>query len=431
IQDLMDVDLNFPLADDGDLILPQAEPFPPIGPQGTGLLRSSAAPRDEPSSEESAIAPQRKRREPKTLPYDRTQELRNTILAQWSTDYLTNMEEARKLKLPRKSALITKQNAAFWVFGAGIGGVSISRGGSNMKGPLADMFSGDALMAALTGFSAPSTGRKRNRSGDDDEASDSEERRVKMRQDDGEVGRAQGLILDDDDALVLLGSEAIELPRHAPPALDDTSQFPWNRSASLRDSRSRQGSLALGFDSSIGGGGFTTTIAGRPSSLPLPAGSLDRRASRRMTSASPLTGRGPAQEHHSDLDIPGFDDNDFLGGPSISIAGDNDFQLYGPAAGVDTQTAAQSQWVRATLDAESNNFLEFIKAEVSRRAAEEEMEARGSVFFEELLPPGRNSKIVAAQGLLHALTLATKGLIGVVQGRHYGGIEMRVVEGGA
>ncbi|KAI4204959.1 MAG: hypothetical protein LQ350_000811 [Teloschistes chrysophthalmus] len=433
LHDLMDVDLNFPRADDEDLILPQAEAFPSMAPQGTGALRSSAAPQDVSSSEESAAAPQRKRREPKTLPYDQTQELRNSVLAQWNADYLTSMEEARKKKTQRKNASSTKQNAALWVSGTGIGGVGIGRGGSNMKGPLAEMFSGDALMAALTGVSTSLAGRKRSRGEDEGDESDAEERRVRMREDGEEIGRAEGLVLDDDDGLVLPGSEAVELPRHALPALDDTSQFPWNRSASLRDSRSRQDSLARGFGSSIAGGFPSSVAGGRPSSLPLPAGSLDRRASRRMTSASPLTGRGPVQERHSDLDIPGFDDDEnyLLGGPSTSVAGD-DFQLYGPAAGVDTQTAAQSQWMRATLDAESKNFLAFIKAEVAGKAAQEEegavtMMTRG-VFFEELLPPETNSKIVAAQGLLHTLTLATKGLVQVRQEEDYGAIELVAVE---
>ncbi|KAI4233995.1 MAG: hypothetical protein LQ352_008205 [Teloschistes flavicans] len=434
LQDLMEMDLSFPRVDDEDLILPQAEAFPSMAPQGTGALRSSAVPQDESSSEESAVAPQRKRREPKTLPYDQIQELRNSTLAQWNAEYLTNMEEARKKKIQRKNASSTKQNAALWVFGAGIGGVGIGRGGSNMQGPLAETFSGDALMTALTGFPTSAAGRKRGRSENEGDESDAEERRVRMREDEEEIGRAQGPVLDDDDALVLPGSEAIELPRHGPQALDDTSQFPWNRSASLRDSRSRQGSVAHGFGSSIGGGYPTSVAGGRLSSLPLPAGSLDRRASRRMTSASPLTGRGPAQEHHSDLDIPGFDDgNGLLGGPSTSVAGD-DFQLYGPAAGVDTQTAAQSQWLRATLDTESKNFLEFIKTEVAGKAALLLAEAEGpavttnSVFFEELLPPARNSKIVAAQALLHTLTLATKGLVKVRQEEDYGAIELAAVE---
>ncbi|KAL9594620.1 MAG: hypothetical protein Q9179_005313 [Wetmoreana sp. 5 TL-2023] len=428
LRNLMDVDLDFPRGDDEDLILPPAEPFPPGAAQGAGFLRSSAVPRDESSSEAAAAPQQRKRRGPKVVPIDVPQELRNTILAQWNNDYLANMEEAKKSKLQRKVATSAKQNAAFWVYGAGIAGVGIGRGVSNMKGPLADMFSGDALMQVFISPSTLAVGKKRSRSEAIAEGPDSEQRRVKMREGE-EVGRAQGLTVEDDDTMALPGSE---------PALDDTSQFPWNRSASARGSRSRQSSLARGFAPGFGSsiGGFATS-GGRPSSIPLGPSSLDRRASR-ITSASPLVGRGgPQEQRYSDLEIPQFDDTELLGGPSTSVAGDA-FQLYGPAAGVDTQTAAHSQWIRKTLDTESYNFLEFINAEVAAKAAaaaaEEQELGEGvvaavpkAVSFEELLPPQRNSKIVAAQGLLHTLTLATKGLIKVEQEEDFGAIELRVV----
>lgn len=157
---------------------------------------------------------------------------------------------------------------------------------------------------------------------------------------------------------------------------------------------------------------------------------MDRRASR-ITSASPLIGRG-AQE---DLEIPTLadDDENFLAGPSTSIAGD-DFQLHGPAADVDTQTAARSQWMRAALDTESINFLDFVKTEASTKAAriageagdEDELVAPHSVLFEELLPPAQNSKTVAAQALLHVLALATKGMLSVRQEEDFGAIEMGI-----
>ena len=167
---------------------------------------------------------------------------------------------------------------------------------------------------------------------------------------------------------------------------------------------------------------------------------MDRRASR-ITSASPLIGRG-GPERYSDLEVPNFDDeNELLGGPSTSIAGD-DFELHGPAAGVDTQTAAKSQWMRAALDAESNNFLDFVKTEIATKAAraarceeaEHDLPGAGvagpdSVFFEVLLPPTQNTTTVAAQALLHVLALATKGMLHVEQKEHYGPIGLGLVAG--
>lgn len=202
---------------------------------------------------------------------------------------------------------------------------------------------------------------------------------------------------------------------------------------------SRQGSIARGrgFASSLGG--FPTS-AGAPSSLP-PGGagpsSVDRRASR-IPSASPLVGRGA--HRYSSLEFPiGDDDDELLGGRPISDdQALDDFQLYGPAAAVDTQTAATSQWIRGTLNQEANNFLDFVKVKISAIPAptdEEEDElsgyglSRSSVTFEELLLPTQNSKIVAAQALHHILALATKNLINVRQETPYGSIDLSLPVG--
>lgn len=200
--DFMDLDINFPRGDDEDLILPQAEAFPPLAPQ----TLAGAALQDEASTEAAAAPQQRKPREPRQLPVDRTQELRSTDLTQWNKNYLLNMENARKAKIQHKATATAKQNAAHWVLGAGIGGIGAGIGASNVKGPLADSFSGLALMQALTGAPDPTTGRKRSSEEIEGDESDSEARRVKMRQGDEELGRVQGIDLGDDDAMILPGS---------------------------------------------------------------------------------------------------------------------------------------------------------------------------------------------------------------------------------
>ena len=203
---------------------------------------------------------------------------------------------------------------------------------------------------------------------------------------------------------------------------------------------------AGGFPSSIGG--FPTSAAG-PSTLPgIGVGSLDRRASR-ITSASPLVGRGP--ERYSSLEIPAGGEDELLGAPGPvfddQYQGFNEdydsFQIHGPAAGVSTQTAAESQWMKATLDREASNFLEFVKAEIAalppRRPRferdidddEDELSspveaavARPAVLFEDLLPPAQHSAIVAAQALHHVLALATKSLVDVKQDEPFGAIQL-------
>ena len=202
--------------------------------------------------------------------------------------------------------------------------------------------------------------------------------------------------------------------------------MPWNVSSSL----------ARGYAGSLGGG-FGTS-GGRPSFLPPRAssaipGSLDRRASR-ITSASPLVGRG--LQRFSSLELPTHEDEDeLLGNRTIQGSEANEFELYGPAAGVSTQTAAESQWIRATLDRESNNFLEFVKAEIAAKEQRREdvpegaVDAGVNVNFEELLPPSQHSKIVASQALLHVLSLATKGLVSVQQRVAFGSIAIRTPAG--
>lgn len=162
--------------------------------------------------------------------------------------------------------------------------------------------------------------------------------------------------------------------------------------------------------------------------------SLDRRTSR-ITSASPLLGRGPQRYSSLELPIPENDD-ELLGLQEMSALNEaEDLQHYSLAAGVSTQIAAESRWMRATLDKESGNFLDFIKTEIEGRrvpqgeADEESAEPAGSpnaVLFEDLLPPVQHTKIVAAQALHHVLALATKGLISVQQDMAFGPIILRL-----
>src|SRR4051812_28652399 len=110
-------------------------------------------------------------------------------------------------------------------------------------------------------------------------------------------------------------------------------------------------------------------------------------------SQSPLIGRGSNLPGHLDHFSMNDDDNvmygrddDFqsigagsqpaFGLPSSSRAASKtvnaeDFEMFGPAAAVDTQTAGTSQWVRQALDTESNNFFEYLKNSIYERVADE------------------------------------------------------------
>ena len=127
----------------------------------------------------------------------------------------------------------------------------------------------------------------------------------------------------------------------------------------------------------------------------------------------------------SSLEDPADDHDDMLLNRDRAISDPlalEDFELYGPGAGVATQTAAGSQWVKSALTQEASNFLAFVKAEIEAReppiqADEDELsrEVQIAVLFEDLLPPARHSKPVGAQGFYHMLALATAGQLKVKQ----------------
>ena len=216
------------------------------------------------------------------------------------------------------------------------------------------------------------------------------------------------------------------------------NSMPWNVLASSRAGSARPAA----YTSSAGAahGGFDPAL-GPPSAA----------RGHRLTTASPLFGRGKqGLTRYSSLEIPGpaqtsgdlgtFDDDGFQ---LPDLGGDEEFELHGPAAGVNTQQADNSQWLANTLEDEANNFFAFLQAQIEQRYpvlekpesqelgsdVGDEAGRHGVVTFEELLPPASNSKVVGAQGLLHVLTLVTRGAVAVKQDDDFGEIEVSIVPG--
>lgn len=368
-------------------------------------------------SSDTAVAPQRRKRDPKVIKADSKIELRSRELLAMNDDYLVNMTN----DLARSHALRTlqqaKKNADYWLLGRGLGDVGSGLGHANATGPLADMFSGASLYQWITGSQSEVAGHKRE--SDPEDTTDSERQKRPRLGEDDQVGRAEpadvGMM---DDGYVFQGDDT-ELGRDQPSALEDIhSAMPWNILSSIR------GSSVNRAQSGVAGSA---------------AGSLSRRGSR-MISASPLIGRGRGRP--STLEALGDADPTSDAAMLYSMGAgdflDEDFERYGPGAAVGTQTAAQSSWQKAALDQESNNFYDFIEnaIERNREAADggEEGPDEGSVQdvdvvgFEDLLRPEENSIVVAAQGLLHVLTLASKNLIYVEQEKYYGDIRIRLME---
>ena len=202
----MDVDEGFlNLDDDFNIDLNEnAAPFPTASHTANDQSHKEALSEEEHViSMETAEAPLRyRKRGPRVIALDETQELRNPDLAAWNQEYLANMAEAAKAKNSNQSKTQVRRNADFWIFGQGIGGVGVGIGSNAMASPL-DMFSGEALLEALAAIS-PMLAKKRTSSSDESE--DSEGRRVRARTDDGlltggDAGLDEQIMFDDDNGI--------------------------------------------------------------------------------------------------------------------------------------------------------------------------------------------------------------------------------------
>ena len=429
--------LNF--GDDDAQLLPDADPFPVMS-GGLGgndranplLVGEKDAIFSHDSSSETAEAPakRRKPKQKKLLTADNVLELRNGDLLIWQTDYLVHMATASVAQVQKKEAAQAKQNAEAWVIGNGLNGVGQGIGSSKLPSALA-MFSGASLMAKITGKPSPEPeikrkkGTKRDSPGDIEEGHSSPSKRARH---DGFGGFEDEMGRNFDDEMIINDSSSgVEIGREAPSALADypsSAHMPWNISASLN-------SHQRGASSSIQGGRAGSILASS--------------VNKRLRSASPLVGRGSnvagELDHFSsqldDMVMYGRSDNDAESEVARSKRGESlahgvsfsqaEFEIFGPAAQVDTQTAGNSQWVRDALDRESGNFFQYVGNTISEKQGDElggddadevgggEGAEETFVTFEELFDPKQNSAMVAAQAFLHVLSLATKARVWVEQ----------------
>ncbi|KAJ6179823.1 hypothetical protein N7519_010284 [Penicillium mononematosum] len=315
----------------------------------------------------------RRVRRPKEIISDDTTALRNMTLAQWNNEYVANMIQALNQKQQNKIPTISRKNAAFWVFGQGIGSVGVGLGMDHEQHPLS-LYSGEDLFEAVGGY-PQRKGRKR--SADDDELS--EGRRVRARDE-----QAEHLSRENIDRL----NREVEVGRDAPSSLfdDHSSQMPWNRAVfSGRKPRSR------------------------------------------LTSASPLAGRSyfGGQDQHS-LELLGDfgDDLDLTRYLEGELATDRE-----NISSLSPSKRSALERVKSTLDRESLNFIGFMKTKMGTANHDKAGDAQtpnsnvsskvaarlGQTTFASLLPPGSTTRAVATQALMNVLTLATKGVLHVHQ----------------
>lgn len=208
-------------------------------------------------------------------------------------------------------------------------------------------------------------------------------------------------ILDDmpQDFQTDINFDEIEYGREQPTPLDDgheSALLPRHQSTVSRRHASSQAAKSM----SIGG-------RRRFSSL-LPHQS-------RLDTVSPLASRA----HQASL---GPNDTPALEWPAGDEMNTDDVE---PAAQVNTQ-GTDSQWLRSALNDESMNFLTFVEDSIGQRHGlgdDDVADIHGSsIAFEELLPAGDHSYMVAAQAILHVLVLGTKGLLSAEQDVPFGSI---------
>ncbi|EZF32311.1 hypothetical protein H109_06225 [Trichophyton interdigitale MR816] len=372
------------------------------------------------SSETGEVkAPFRRRKLPRMFGIDEPAELRNSDLAQWNSDYAENMAAAAKAKIQNKLITIAKKNAAFWVLGAGIGAVGAGLGAGAVLHPLA-AFSGDQLLASLTGAPCKERRRKRNHDGKDEDADAGVVgKKARTRQDgEPELGLGEAVEVDEGPGLVV---EDIEVGRQAPSSLrdDDLSNMPWNITASIRSKSSaysRQIFASGGVFSSIGGP--RSVVSPGPDGLPSASNAATLAAFRRgrLRSPSPLAGRGGMTNIHlpSDQDI-GIDTFSGIG------CGEGDGQPGEQLDHDERGSVQRPKWLNSSsLDQETINFYEYLQTRIEEEEEEHDNARKvggcqSGVSFTSLLPPRSSSRIVATQALLHVLTLATNGALRVQQ----------------
>jgi meiotic recombination protein REC8, fungi type len=400
-------------------------------------------------SEYKEVTPARKKHRNRQILKDDVLQIRKSTLKIWNDSYLSKMQDDRRRMAIRKAKRRSKNMATYFVYRSGIGNIGAGIGQTGFTHPLAQLFSGDAFLKSLQNRMDDSVahkarGIKRSYSHSTSSNADYERRRTRIRLEEGsQIGRGdfQGLEDQDYTNIPFDLDASVELARDAVSLLEEHStQMPWNttQGGSIHSSlRSRAASI---LSTNQPGSTF------KPPSLP----SLDRRASR-LPEASPLFGRsrlpsqGPSPGNvftqsmgNTGVDfLPGGSSNDDNVNPMVLNSPEHinrEFELFGPAAVVSTQQASSSQWLRQVLNTESENFLVFVHQAIeTNRAREvavstgggsrsftataggEEIALTAGISFEALLPPKKNSKIVAAQAFLHVLTLANRGALRVHQ----------------
>ncbi|KAJ4416642.1 R8 protein [Gnomoniopsis sp. IMI 355080] len=351
--------------------------------------------------------PQRRQRKMKILAPDAATHVSRSELKSWANNYMARIEEAQ-LQPQQVTTFQARKNAYAFVFGMGLGDIGILNAIPGVANDLAHFYAGDSFKDMMMGdilagveetakeeIQERARGAARRRSasvafGSEDEQSH-DGRRVRPRddaegqQDQPPLGSQQDAQVVDEGMMAFNSDPADMMPEvgreHPGSALSDrhhSSNAPWNRHSSVE-------------------------------------------VGRRAVDGSPLVGRGSILQQSnvkfSDDGAPAFGSDGFAPLQYDGAAHDlSSFADFGAAAGVSTQEANTSQFMREALDREGRNFLGFVEGVAIRRGEADERSARLRwVEFDGLFEEQDKTRAVAAQAFLHILTLATKGQVKVKQ----------------
>ncbi|KAL9943905.1 hypothetical protein ACHAP6_001731 [Verticillium nonalfalfae] len=320
-------------------------------------------------------------------------------------DYLQRMARERASK-PKISIAKARTNAYAVSFGQGIHGIGQTSVSPEFVHPLAHLFAGDALRNLVFGNRDPNNQdarsptpsdieKSRRRSAtqafDNDLEDNTNERRVRPRLSEetqepaqGQQDADMGFIVDNDDELppeVGLGEQEHFEDRMS------SLMMPWNRTPSIH----RPSSVGVFGSKQWSTGSRQPTLSPKVSTRP-----FERRS-----------GIG-LENHGSEL----VGEWGYSQDPSID-------EEVGAAFTVNPQQEVGPQWMRTTLDVDSECFLRYSLTQAERtgraRSCDGEESSRRWVEFEELARPEEHSKAIAAQAFYHILTLRTKGMLALQQ----------------
>ena len=203
---------------DADVAMPHAEPLDTVNPadtQRSTILRLSTDELQQEQPTDIAAAPmQRRRKGPRVLALDNTQEFGNADLRTWHADYVQNMVEAARKKTAGRLLSLAKVNALHWLCNDGIGSIGSLQKEFRLSS-LLQGFCGPEFLDLVTGLKSPAD-RKRSRTDSDDDEESSSERRVRLRHGSTEeVGRGVEADIDiNDDPLPLMDDEVCHSNSH-------------------------------------------------------------------------------------------------------------------------------------------------------------------------------------------------------------------------